>query len=111
MQAYAGGLYALAWDISTRGFRYVTTGIVRKYVAERVLTIDHYSYFNPERPIFGPMRLRVYAAQRTGGGCSLLVIQDGYGDGADWDWYYKSVRSAWPRALRALRQHLKHSDA
>jgi len=50
-----GGLYALAWGITAQGFRYASTGIVGRYVPDRVLGITHYTYFNPERPILGPM--------------------------------------------------------
>jgi hypothetical protein len=100
------GLYALTWGVSPQGFQYVTTGVIGRYEPERQLWIDHYTYFNPTRPILGPMRLRVAVAPGAEGESRLEVVQDGYGDGPDWDWYYEAVRAAWPVALVALQRHL-----
>jgi uncharacterized protein YndB with AHSA1/START domain len=101
-----GGLYALAWGVSPHGFQYVTTGVISRYEPDRQLSIDHYTYFNPTRPILGPMRLNVAVAPGALGESRVEVTQDGYGEGPDWDWYYESVLAAWPEALVALQRHL-----
>ena len=36
----------------------------------------------------------------------IAVVRDGYRDGPEWDWHYEAVRTAWPVALGALRDHL-----
>lgn len=100
-----GGLYALAWGVTEAGFRYVSTGVVGEYHPARVLRIDHYTYFNPDRQILGPMRLRLEAVPE-GRHTRLDVVQDGYLDGPDWDWYHDAVAAAWPVALEALEAHL-----
>lgn len=100
-----GGLYALAWGVTEAGFMYVSTGVVGEYDPARILRIDHYAYFNPGRPILGPMRLRLEAVPE-GRHTRLDLVQDGYGNGPDWDWYYDAVVAAWPAALEALKAHL-----
>ncbi len=101
-----GGVYALAWGVTPHGFRYVVTGVIRVYDPDHELRIEQYTYFNPERPILGPMRLTVTADARETGGSNVKVIQDGYRDGSDWDWYFEAVRAAWPVALRSLQDYL-----
>lgn len=100
-----GGVYSLAWGVTPAGFRYVATGVIGEYDPGRCLRIDHYTYFNPDRPILGAMRLCIRVGQE-GGGTRLDLTQDGYRDGTDWDWYHEAVRAAWPVALRALEAHL-----
>ena len=39
-----GGLYTLAWGISTTGMRYVSTGIVGEYLSDCQLRIDQWVY-------------------------------------------------------------------
>lgn len=104
------GLYALAWGITADGFRYASTGIVDEYAPHRILRITRYTYFNPERPILGPMRLTMSIEPRGEEECRLHVAQDGYRQGADWDWYYEAVKGAWPMALNGLRKYLESSS-
>jgi hypothetical protein len=108
VQPHKGGLYALAWGVTTETFAYITTAVVGEYEPGRLLRLDNYTYFNPARPILGPMSLTVRARIEGAGGACIEVIQDGYGDGPDWDWYYEAVRGAWPMALGALRDYLAH---
>ncbi len=101
----AGGVWALAWERSEHGFKYVITGRIASLDPRR-LVISEMLYFNPERPIFGPMTLTVEATPSTDG-CDLTVCQDGYGDGEDWDWYYKVVSWAWPEVLKEIKEFLE----
>jgi activator of Hsp90 ATPase-like protein len=105
VQVREGGVWALAWERSEHGFKYVITGRIASLEPRRLL-ITEMLYFNPERPVFGPMSLAVDAAP-TLAGCELTVRQDGYGDGADWDWYYRVVRWAWPEVLKELKEFLE----
>ena len=100
-----GGLYILTWGSTDHGFRYVTTGIIGLYRPGHSLRIDQYAYLSPARPILGPMRLTVQVHEGEGE-THLDVIQDGYRDGTDWNWYYDAVHKAWPIALRDLRSYL-----
>lgn len=109
VQAHVSGLYALTWGITAQGFRYVSMGIVGEYVPDRILGITHYTYMSPERPILGPMQLTVSVEPGAGGACHLHIAQEGYREGADWDWYYEAVKSAWPMALNGLRTYLERS--
>ncbi|HAV24489.1 MAG TPA: hypothetical protein DCX46_13580 [Bacteroidetes bacterium] len=106
VQPRAGGVWALAWERTDAGFRYFESGIVKVYTPGAELVVDNVVYFNPEHPVFGPMRLRVLV-RASDGGSVIHVTQDGYGDGAEWDWYYEAVRQAWPATLGLLKQWLE----
>jgi activator of Hsp90 ATPase-like protein len=99
-----GGVWALGWDLSSQGYRYVTTGIIAAYQPKKELRIDQLVYFSPERAILGPMRLKLEVVPELQG-CRLKVSQDGYLSGGDWDWYYDAVSQGWPIALELLRRH------
>ena len=101
-----GGLYTLAWGISEKGFNYVTSGTIHRYDPNAALEIHNLVYLNPERPIFGPLVLTVSAAPKQSG-TELYLCQDGYQDGADWDWYYEAVKAAWPNVLKMLKDYLE----
>ena len=101
-----GGLYTLAWGVSEKGFGYVSSGSIKSYDPESTLVVDNLVYMNPERPLFGPMSLTVKATQ-NGIGTEVYLCQDGYQQGADWDWYYEAVINAWPKVLKNLKSHLE----
>lgn len=101
----AGGIWALAWGVTSAGFQYLTTGIIGQYEPGRVLLIDHYTYFNPARAILGPMRLILRVAPE-GHYTRLSLVQEGTRGGRDWDWYHDAALASWPVALRALAEHL-----
>jgi len=105
-----GGLYTLAWQITEKGFKYVTTGIVES-IGPTFLHIGQIAYFNPERAILGPMTLGFDATVLGDNHCRLSVKQGGYQSGtADWDWYYEAVKAAWPQALRGLKGYLEEDS-
>ncbi len=101
-----GGLYMLAWNISENGFGYVSTGTIAKYLPDRLLSISNYTYLNPVRSLLGPMRLTIEATKMDDGS-SLYLCQDGYQRGGDWDWYYDSVKQAWPIVTQSLARYLE----
>jgi uncharacterized protein YndB with AHSA1/START domain len=100
------GPYALAWKISERGFGYVSTGIIKKYHPNHYLIIDNFVYFNPDRPILGPMKLTITVKEMSEKS-KLTICQEGYGEGPDWDWYYNAVKKAWPVAGKNLKKYLE----
>ena len=103
-----GGLYALAWEGSSKGFHYVSTGIITVFLPGRELLIDHFVYFNPEKQILGPTYLSI-KLQEEGNNTALHLIQGGYQSGGDWDWFYESVKDAWPKVLEGLKKFLEGS--
>ncbi len=105
VQPQAGGVWTLAWDVSSAGARYVSSGIIETYLPGRRLVIAQLVYLNPERPILGPLRLEINAGPADGG-CWLTVSETGYGTGDDWDWYYQAVEEGWPQALDQLKTFL-----
>lgn len=102
----AGGLYTLAWNISDKGFGYVSTGIIRDYQPGKILVIDNFVYLNPDRPFLGPMKLTI-RVKGKGELTELYLCQDGYQSGPDWDRYYEAVKDAWPKALQGLKDYLE----
>jgi uncharacterized protein YndB with AHSA1/START domain len=101
-----GGIYTLAWGISEQGMKYISTGVIKQYVAGKKLHIGDYMYLSAERPFLGPLNLIVEAEQSGNG--SILHLQQGYypqGKGEHWDWYYEVVNEAWPKVLDTLKKY------
>ena len=101
-----GGLYSLAWDITKQGFRYISTGIITVYNPPKELLIDHFVYFNPEKPILGPTYLSI-RLEENNAVTNLKLVQGGYQFGGEWDWFYESVKDAWPKVLADLKSFLE----
>lgn len=101
-----GGVYTLVWQRDSSCLNYVSTGIVKEYLPGCQLVIEKMMYVNPERGIFGPMELSVMVTPEEDHTTTLTVVQSGYQDGTDWDWYYEAVKKAWPAALEQARDYL-----
>lgn len=101
-----GGLYSLAWDISEKGFHYISSGVITVFLPGKELLIDHFIYFNPERSILGPTYLDI-RMQEDNSTTTLLLTQGNYQSDKDWDWYYHAVKDAWPKVLEALKNYLE----
>lgn len=101
-----GGLYSLAWETSDKGFHYVSTGIITVFIPGKELMIDHFVYFNPEKEILGPTYISI-KLQEQNGITRLQLVQGGYQSGGDWDWFYNSVKDAWPKVLIDLKEFLE----
>ena len=104
-----GGVWAFAWERSEHGFKYVITGRIASLQPGHRLMITEMLYFNPDRPVFGPMTLTVEVSP-AGSGCELTIRQDGYEDGPDWDWYYRVVSWAWPEVAKDIKQFLEGGE-
>jgi len=101
-----GGLYSLVWQIGDQGMGYVSTGIVGEYIPACQLKVESMVYFNPQRPIFGPMELLVLATPENKS-TTLTIVQSGYREGPDWDWYYNAVKDAWPLVAGKIKEYLE----
>ena len=101
-----GGLYSLVWGITDGAMGFVTTGIVTDYLPCCQLKIENMVYFNPQRPIFGPMELMILTTPERVG-TTLTVVQSGYQAGSDWDWYYNVVKEAWPVVTTKIKHYLE----
>ena len=103
-----GGLYTLTWNISDKGFGYVSSGIISKYDPDSELVIGQFVYMNPEKNLLGPMNLAVRAIEKNSSS-QVYLCQDGYQNGSNWDWYYEAVKSAWPVVLQDLKKYLENT--
>ena len=101
------GAWTVAWEISEGGIKYISSGIITAYNPNSVLAISTLVYLNPDRQILGPMKLELFAEKNDDEGTNLQLIQSGYQNGGDWDWYYDAVKSAWPFALGLLKKYLE----
>ena len=101
-----GGLYSLAWDVSEKGFHYISTGIITVFLPGKELLIDQFVYFNPERSILGPTYLGI-KLQEDNGKTLVQLTQGNYQSGGDWEWYYTAVKDAWPKVLEVLKKFLE----
>ena len=108
IQPRNNGLYILAWKISESGFGYITSGRINTYNPGSLLLIDKVCYMNPERPLLGPMRIRI-RVKPSQGMTRLMIRQSGYGKGMDWDWYFLAVKEAWPAVLVQLKGLLEEN--
>lgn len=101
-----GGVYTLTWDISNQGFHYVSSGIITVFHPARELLVDHFIYLNPEKQILGPTYLCIQLHEDNNI-TTLQLIQGGYQQGGDWNWFYEAVKDAWPKALMTLKDFLE----
>ena len=101
-----GGVYLLAWNAGPSAFGYVSTGIIKEYETQFRLIIEKFCYLNPEKPILRPMTLSIHVKKETSGTICHLC-QDGYGEGADWDWYYDVVRETWPMVMLTIKAYVE----
>jgi uncharacterized protein YndB with AHSA1/START domain len=101
-----GGLYTLAWNITDRGFGFISSGIIKNYQPGSILEIGDFIYLNPGISILGPMSLIVRVKKKRDG-AELYLCQDGYQNGPDWDWYYEAVKQAWPAVAKTLKEYLE----
>ena len=85
---------------------FVTTGIVKEYIPGCQLKIVNIVYFNPQRPVLGPMELMVLTTPEEVG-TTLTVVQSGYQNGPDWDEYYNAVKEAWPSVVLNVKDYLE----
>jgi uncharacterized protein YndB with AHSA1/START domain len=99
-----GGVYTLVWGISSQGMNYVSTGIIGEYLQECQLRIDQWLYLNPQRPILGPMELLIMTTPENGK-TVLTIVQSGYQQGEDWNWYYYAVKQAWPQLISVVKDY------
>jgi uncharacterized protein YndB with AHSA1/START domain len=103
-----GAAWATTWEVPRNGREFVVwTGVISSYESEGHLELSNVLYFDRARPILGPMTLR-FDVRTQPGGTHLTVVQDGYGSGPDWDWYYDLVRENWPLALEKLKAFHEH---
>lgn len=103
-----GGIYTLAWNISSSGFGYVSTGRINTHHPKKLLVIDNFVYLNPDKPFLGPMTLTV-KVKKKGEMTELYLCQDGYQRGPDWSWYYEAVKEAWPAVIQQLKNYLENN--
>lgn len=101
-----GGLYTLTWNISDKGFGYVSTGTIKEYHPDKILVVENLVYLSPNKPFLGPMTLTIKTKEKDDI-AELYLCQDGYQSGADWDWYYEAVKQAWPVVLQTLKSYLE----
>ena len=102
----SGGLYTLAWNVTEKGFGYVSTGIIKSYLKDKELIIEKIVYLNPDKPILGPMTLSIKTQEKEGM-TEVYLCQDGYQTGKDWDWYYEAVKQAWPDVMNTFKKYLE----
>src|SRR5688572_21904288 len=101
-----GGLYSLAWQVSDKGIKYISTGVISEYQAGKKLRVDKLVYFNPDKPILGPLEL-TFEVEPAESGTRISVCQAGYREGEHWQWYYEAVVQAWPAVLKELKAYLE----
>lgn len=107
VEARQGGMYSLAWNISKQGFQYVSTGVITVFHPEKEILVDHFVYFNPDKPILGPTYLSVKLESKNNSLTNVKLIQGGYQYGGEWDWFYEAVKDAWPKVLVQLKIFLE----
>lgn len=101
-----GGVWALAWGDAEQGYKNVVCGVLKSFQPQKRLRIEPLVYFNPERPVLGPMRLSISVKEKEGR-TRVSVRQDHYAEGPDWDWYYEAVVKGWKETLANLKQYLE----
>jgi hypothetical protein len=78
-----GDIFSLAWEGSSKGFKYVSTCIIT-FSSFKELLIDNFAYFNPAKQILGPTFLSIKLREENNS-TTLYLVQGGYQAGGDWD--------------------------
>jgi uncharacterized protein YndB with AHSA1/START domain len=72
-----GGLYTLAWNITDKGFGFISSGLIKNYQPDSILEIGDFIYLNPGISILGPMALTVRAKAKRDGSelylCQMVI--------------------------------------
>jgi uncharacterized protein YndB with AHSA1/START domain len=106
VEARKGGVWTLVWRHDTGGYRYAVSGVIKSLAPEKRLRIEPLVYMNAERTILGPMRLSLALSGKEGR-TRIRVRQDGYQQGAEWDWTYQAMQTGWTEALKNLKRYLE----
>lgn len=107
VQQKPGGLWVLAWEVTTSGMKYVTSGIIETIHADGYLKITHLVYLHPEKHILGPMELEINVQAISPTNSIIRAEQTGYLFGGDWDWYYEAAAQGFPHSLNLLKTYLE----
>ena len=67
--------------------KYISTDTNKTFEPRGLLEIENFLYVNPEKPIFGPMSVKIHA-RLNGKQTSVYLCQDGFQEGVDWDWHF-----------------------
>lgn len=107
VQQKPGGMWVMAWEVTSSGMKNVTSGIIETMHADGYLRVTHLVYLHPEKHILGPMELEINVQAISSTHSIIRINQSGYLFGGDWDWYYDSVVQGWPYALGLLKAYLE----
>lgn len=107
VQQKPGGMWVLAWDVTTSGMKYVTSGMIETIHADGYLRITHLVYLHPEKHILGPMELEITVQAIAPDHSIIRAEQSGYLFGGDWDWYYEAASQGFPYTLGLLKAYLE----
>ena len=100
-----GGVWSVAWDdFGEERTHHAWVGVVEERAPRRLL-VAPLVMIEPQRPLFGPMRLEVVATPAAVG-TSLTVSHHGYRRGEHWDWIHDAVVVGWRHVLADLREWL-----
>ncbi len=103
VEAKPGGIWAVSWDdYGEEKTQHAWAGVVEEMEAGR-LRIGHLVMFEPDRPVFGPLKLEIVVVPANGG-TSLTVLHRGYRSGEDWDWMHDTVVAGWRKVLGDLQR-------
>lgn len=106
VQARRGGIWALAWDLSERGYQTTRTGVISR-LGPYLLQIDSLVVFFASRKILGPLSLKLNCSPDHNT-TRVEIKESGYQEGGDWDWFYSAVQKKWDDSLVALKHFLEH---
>ncbi|MGE5106871.1 MAG: SRPBCC family protein [Sphingobacteriales bacterium] len=107
VQQKPGGLWVMAWEVTTSGMKYVTSGVIETIHADGYLKITHLVYLHPQKHILGPMEMEITVQAISEKSSIIRVEQSGYLHGGDWDWYYESSNEGFAYTLNLLKEYLE----
>ena len=102
VEPVTGGVWSVAWDhYGKQHTDHLWVGVVSELEARR-LVIAPLVQNEPDRPIFGPLALEIFA-EGVSSGSSLTVRHHGYQRGEHWDWLHDAVVAGWGGALADMK--------
>jgi uncharacterized protein YndB with AHSA1/START domain len=101
-----GGVWTIVWDAyGDPPTNHMWAGTIRELDETRLL-IAPMVQNEPDRPLFGPLQLEIFA-EPASDGCRLTVLHHGYQHGEHWDWLHEAVVNGWVAVLADMKDWLE----
>lgn len=103
-----GGSWGLGWYADPESDAgYQSYGVFTEFEPGSRFVVDRVVFTTPEGEELGPMTVTVEFGEAGPGSTHVSVLQEGMGDGPEWDAYRAGLAPGWDRSLSDLKAWLE----